>query len=349
METLSHSSDGRVILTGTPKDVENHIEDFFARSTGCRWTTTCAACKTDVVPDERCLGSDGPICPSCGAPIDFREGRWVAANPDAKSHKGFWINHLMTPWLSYDQVLDRQRTYDIVKFKNEALGLPTTAGELVVTRAGLENCCDSRPMARAGGEIQLGKRAPLIAGIDWGGGGVSRTVIVIGTFTDNYVFRIWFMRHLPRTEDPGALIDELAAMCRHFGVRCIATDGAGNGLVFNRLLIDRLGAPMLPFYAITYANADQEPRQEGALFKWTVGRTPSIGTVMARIKKGTLRFPALGESGPFLDEFACVTAEYNPDTRAVKYSHPETRPDDTLHATNCAMIAAMRAFHGPDH
>jgi len=137
METMSHATNPRTILTGTPKDVSNHLEDVYRRSTAGHWVAVCPCCSTQVDPDERCLGPDGPRCPTCQGAIDFRLGRWAARNPNSTWGQGFWVNHTMVPWIEYESILEKSRSYNIVKFKNEALGLPTTAGELVVTRSEL--------------------------------------------------------------------------------------------------------------------------------------------------------------------------------------------------------------------
>ena len=55
-ETLSHSSSGRTVITGTPKLIENHIEGIFSQSTANEWTVRCSGCGRGVIPDERCLG-----------------------------------------------------------------------------------------------------------------------------------------------------------------------------------------------------------------------------------------------------------------------------------------------------
>jgi hypothetical protein len=47
----------------------------------------------------------------------------------------------------------------------------------------------------------------------------------------------------------------------------------------------------------------------------------------------------------FLDEFACESAVYDDQQRTIKYVHPETQPDDTLHATNYALLIATRAHY----
>jgi hypothetical protein len=101
-----------------------------------------------VILDERSIGATGVSCPDCGALVDPRRGRWIARNPQATWGDGYWVCHPMVPWLNYDKILERQQTYDLAKFKNEVLGLPTTAGDHMVTRAELEACCSEMRCAR---------------------------------------------------------------------------------------------------------------------------------------------------------------------------------------------------------
>ncbi|MDH3719381.1 MAG: phage terminase large subunit family protein, partial [Planctomycetota bacterium] len=340
-ETLSHSSMRRTILTGTPKLVENHLEGMFAQSTSNQWTITCDGCDRDVILDERCLGAAGPICPDCEAAIDPLRGRWVARHPEASWGDGYWLNHLMVPWVNYHEISDRQRVYDLARFKNEVLGLPTTLGEHVVTRAELEACCGQTAMAQSRSDVPPAGQRALIAGIDWGGGGTSRTVLVIGFLRSNYTFQVCHWDRFRADEDPDRILAEVARRCQQFSVTWIAADGGGNGYVYNRLLLDRLGGQRL--YAIHYSDSGQSPTQDGALWRWTVNRSATIGVLFSRVKKRSILFPRLQDSQSFLDEFACVVAEYDDINRTVRYSHPATQQDDALHATNYALLVAIRA------
>lgn len=276
-----------------------------------------------------------------GSPLAW----WVPRNPAADWGEGFWINHLMVPWINYDEVLDRQRTYDPVRFKNEVMGLPTTLGEHVVTRAELEACCRPVPMAVSLADVRYEAHPHLIAGIDWGGGMHSRTALAIGYMRNDFVFQVCRIESFSARQDPDRILREVAARCVHFQVRFIGADGGGNGHVYNRLLWDKLGGNAA-LYAIFYSAADQQPVQDGALWKWTVNRSATIGTVFARVKKQALLFPRRDDCGSFLDEFACVAAEHDDHLRAIRYTHPETQPDDALHACNYAHILAVRQFHG---
>ena len=51
-ETLSHAAQKRMILVGTPKSFDNHLEAAFARSTANRWGVLCPACQVAIFLDE---------------------------------------------------------------------------------------------------------------------------------------------------------------------------------------------------------------------------------------------------------------------------------------------------------
>ena len=343
-ETLSHAQNGRTILTGTPKSVDNHLEVMFRKSTAHEWTIDCSGCGRGVILDERTIGPVGIICPTCSAAINPAAGRWIARNPHATWGDGFCVSHPMVPWLAYDDILERQSTYDLVKFKNEVLGLSTTTGDSIVTRGELEACCVEHPMASSLEDIPARSRTNLIAGIDWGGGGTSRTVLVIGQMRSDFVFQVWRFERFVATEDPNCVLEAVAELCRRFAVQYIAADGGGNGHVYNRLLLERLKGHV-GFYALVYSTGDREPHQEGVLTKWTINRSASIGNVFNRVKRRTMLFPSVQDSGSFLEDFAAEVAEYDSDMRSIRYTHPETQPDDALHATNYAVQVAARVHY----
>ncbi len=96
--------------------------------------------------------------------------------------------------------------------------------------------------------------------------------------------------------------------------------------------------PRHGLYAIYYSSGEQEPTADGALTRWTVNRSASIGSMFARIKRKQLIFPRRQDADIFLDEFACESAVYDDYQRTIKYVNPATQPDDTLHATNYALF-----------
>lgn len=345
-EALSHSPLRRVLLTGTPKTVDNHLEAVFEQSTAHEFLVPCPACGSEVRLDEDCLGPHGPVCPMCLGRIDPGAGRWVPRHPDSTWGDGFWINHLMVPWVNYQELLERQRTYDPARFRNECLGLSSVLGDHIVSRAEVEACCSQRPMMSGYKDVPPQVRTRLVAGIDWGGGGVARTVLVIGYLTDRNQFVVCRAEHFPVRATPDQILTAVAERCEQFHVCAVAADGGGNGTVYNPLLLARL-PKIVALYAILYSASDHVPRQhQGRLWYWTVGRTASLGTLFARIKKMLLDLPRRTDFGTFVNEICCEVAEYDDQQRGIKYSHPETQPDDTLHALNYAALIGRRWCDG---
>lgn len=338
-ETLSHSELRWEVFAGTPKLVGNHLESVFQRSTACEWTVPCENCSRGVILDQRALGTAGLICHHCQLAIDPRRGAWVARHPHATWGSGFWINHPMAPWVQHTDILEKRRTYDPAKFKNECLGLPTTVGELVVTRDELEACCSSRPMAKSRQDVPAQAASRLVAGIDWGGGAAARTAIAIGYLRLDNVFEILHFAAFAANEDPTYLLEQVAQLCRQFDAQFIGSDGGGSGFHLNRLLAQSL---RLPMYAILYGMSHQEPAQNGVLWDWNVHRTASIGNVFARVKSRKISFPRVEDCREFLDEFECERAEYDEHHRSIRYICADSKRDDILHATNYAHLMAVR-------
>jgi Phage terminase large subunit gpA, ATPase domain len=343
-ETLSHSNLRRTILTGTPKLIENHLEAAFARSTANEWTVACIHCEAHVILDDSAIGTSGIICRQCQQPLNPGTGMWVPRNPASSWGDGFWINHLMVPWVNHDEILERQQTYDPAKFKNEVLGLPTTEGDHIVTRAELDACCTNRPMISKYTDIPPEYRDFAIVGIDWGGGGASRTVIVVGWMRMDFVFEVGAFHRFRPDADTRTILDSVAEVCHRFRIKSIVADGGGSGHHLNRLLLDKLNGPQV-MYAVIYSQAGQEPRQDGILWKWTVDRSATIGALFSHVKKRSIQFPCVKDCGTYLDEFACEVCEYDDANRAIRYTHPETMPDDAMHATNYALLLGIRGHH----
>jgi hypothetical protein len=340
-EALSHSRHGRIVLTGTPKLIDNHLETAFNRSTAHEFKAPCRGCREGVRLDDRVLGPSGLQCPRCESPLDSRQGIWVPRNPVSAWGNGYWINHLMVPWCNYDELLDKQRSYDPALFRNECLGLPTSLGDHIVTREQLEACCTGGRLARSAYDVLPGYRPHLVGGIDWGGGSKSHTVMAVGYVDESYSFHVVAIQRFRAQEEPEQVLREVAEVCRSFGLHYLAADGAGNGAVYNRLLVARLRLEC-DLYAIHYSCSDTGPVQEGALWRWTIDRTRSLGAVFARIKRRTLVLPSLAACDPFLEDFLCELAEFDDHSRTIRYTHPETQTDDALHATNYALALALR-------
>lgn len=229
---------------------------------------------------------------------------------------------------------------DLIRPKNEMLGLSTVAADAVVTLAELEACCRDYPMAQSLGQVPPQAIGRMVAGIDWGGG-ASRTVLTLGYMRTDDCFQVLRWERFGSTEDPQRILQAAAELCTRLQANLIAADGGGSGRVLNRLLVERLR--IRDMFAILYSFVDQEPHQSGGLTKWTVSRSASIGMLFSRVRTQMILFPRKSDCGAFLDDFACVTAEHDSTMWTVQYGHPESQLDDAMHSTNYALLLATRA------
>jgi len=343
-ETMSHSDKRWIVLAGTPKWIDNPLETNYRSSTANEWHVTCGGCGKETLLGEKTLGLRVLQCPSCQHPLDPTLGRWIARNPQSTWGDGYSINHLMVAWMRVADILERQQHYDRVTFLNEVLGQPTTLGDHLITREEIERCCEERPFAQKLEDVPAMFQHQLVMGVDWGGGSRSGTVAVLGYADQQRKFNIVRLDRWQPRDDGMQIMEQLFAICRRFRVRVIAADANGNGSINNRLLFDLLMKDGTPprMWGIFYGVDTQPPQPHGVMTQWVVGRTPTIGGLFTRIKMQLLRFPRVTESGPFLDEFTCELAEFDEGMRIVKYSKPDDRRDDALHATNYGELVAMR-------
>jgi hypothetical protein len=198
-------------------------------------------------------------------------------------------------------------------------------------------------MAKSWSEVKKVTNIIMVAGVDWGGGSHSRTVITVGYPAEDGKFHICFLQRLHAHEEPNKVLEMVASICRLFRVTFVAADGGGNGHVYNRLLAGKLHG-FADVYSIHYSSAESEPVPDGVLWKWTVNRSRAIGSVFARFKEKLNLLPRVQDCESFLDEFTCVVAEYDDYKRNIKFRHPETQFDDALHATTYAQLVAVRTI-----
>lgn len=347
-EAMSHSANPRTVIAGTPKLVENPLEQVYARSTRCEWIIPCGACGRGNPPDLSIFGAHRLQCGGCQQPLDVRQGNWIAQNPHAL-WQGYWVNHLMVPWLDFEDVLLRQSEYDDVQFRNEVLGLSTALGDHVITMPELEACCGASPLIPSSAELRHDLRSHLVAGIDWGAGGAANTAICIGYLDPHSrIFKVVHFSRIRGREQGEIVINQIAELCRRFQVFSIAADAGGAGTVLNRLLYQEY-TPQIPFTAIRYAATDHAPTLQDPFHHWIVDRTRSLGHLISRAKSRHIEFPRFEQSRPFLEEFACEIAEYDEHMRTLRYTHPPNTQDDCLHACNYALLQAGRAFEASSH
>lgn len=129
-----------------PSAVGFGVDFLYAQSNQYHWFIKCPHCGWDWYLDF--LPSDEKnhyvdikkaiyACGKChGVLIDAARisGRWVAKYPTRDSH-GYWFSQLMAPWISAQEIVQKQQTNTIDYFYNFVLGKAYTPSDLLVDRS----------------------------------------------------------------------------------------------------------------------------------------------------------------------------------------------------------------------
>lgn len=340
---------------GTPKTNNNPLSRRYRKSAQFEWMTPCKHCNHWNFPDEKIIGLTCYICTRCGKDIHpQRDGQWIAMNPSALDDCwGFRLPQMVVPFKTHADIKEKMDDPNIsqLKFFNECLGLPYDEGEIVLTERHIQQACEGEPRMLTPGRMlsmaSLG--TPLFAGLDHGtgeGDNPSFTVLAIGSFDQNYVFHIHYLKKFIGKEvalapQPG-LINEI---CVDAGVRWMMADW-GFGAHQNARLVDEYGWDWLEGIRVLlqcqYVKQRLKAKFDGQGFKYLVDRNQSMQDCIDAIRHGKIKFPRWEDTKPFAQDFTTIYVEYNDTYGTYKYDHVD--PDDAFHAVNYAYMAGLQFF-----
>ena len=260
-ETLFHSelSGGPIsIYAGTPKTFDNPLEFYWSRySTQNEWMTKCDSCNKWNVIEEENIGPVGLICSKCSGPLNPADGnaQWVRWNKPDREWQGFRLPQPIVPYAYADRpemferhwegLLAKKKRYPRPRFMNEVMARSFDAGTKPVTLAQVRDCCLEEyefidPTKRWSGMTW--------AGVDWGSGGESYTILSIWTYDGNGRFRMVYAKRYEGAEsDPDFALRDIIQTCRAVGVRRIGADW-GFGFFTNDQLKKTFGVEKVVLY-----------------------------------------------------------------------------------------------------
>jgi hypothetical protein len=345
-ESAARSPLRKRIYAGTPKTFGNAIEHRWKASTQNEWVVPCGACGRfqflsleNIGLKWRAETHSGCVCARCGRPLDPRRGRWVSfGDRDAPVH-GYRICHAMLPQTQegWAAILEKRDSYPEQQFANEVLGFSHEHAAQVVSEAELLACCDG---SRGNGTWpEDGVAAGLAAGVDWGGAGVSSTVLTIGAFRDAK-FRVLFVRNFKRFQGSrDDVIRAIADVCGKWRVPVIGTDWAA-GVKENAdlRLVVAPGTEVVPFSYVGNTAAMARWNPKSRLF--SVNRTTTLSAVFQLIRLRQVEFFRREDLEPFASGYTSCFQEFNERTGELRFDHPESRPDDEIHSLNYCYLAS---------
>lgn len=355
----------RFIYAGTPKSLDNVIEDYRSRrSTQGEWVVP-HECKLGEagrfwnILGEKNIGKKGLICEHCGSPLDpmHDEAQWawmVEWDPQHAPFESYRIPQLMVPWKqspgAWSELLYNYEHYPRNQFYNECLGISYDTGLRPLTSQQVRVCCsDDVFMSDLPKYRGLSYTQDVFAGIDWGQDtDKSRTVITLGTYIGER-FRIFYAHQfIGEDTEPERQLAKIEEICRTFNVRIIGADWGG-GFHPNSFLRRKFGLERVQIYQYA-ARLNARLKFDPKLQRWQVHRTEVMSAIFNAIKKGRVfEFPRWLEwKEPFAQDMLNVFSEYNERLRMIQYGHTPGTTDDTFHSLLYCFLASMIRRPRPD-
>jgi hypothetical protein len=354
-QCLSHAPQSfkRQIYSGTPKSLDNNLEYFRANlSTQGEWVVPCEACNHWNILGEKNIGKNFLQCEKAGCNRQIYpmhpKAQWANMVREAP-WESYRIPQLMVPWLDWKKdIIYNYENYPREKFYNEVLGLSYDSGLRPLTMQQLKDVClDNVSMRNLEDYRILSRTQHVYAGLDWGTGEHSYTVLTLGTYV-GMKFRIFYSHRFTGEDvDPEIQLPRIIEMLRYFNVRFIGSD-YGGGFHSNYKLIKEFGALKVKRFQYL-ARGAQKVQWNPKLKRFTVARTEVMSDIFNAIKRGKLEFPRWQEwKEPAGQDMLNIYSEMNKRLGMIQYSHGLDKPDDTFHTVLYCMLASMFDYPRPD-
>lgn len=351
-EALSHADNPRRIYSGTPKSLDNVIEDYWNMGSQCEWLVPCDhhTPRYWVMMDERAIGLEGPICPKCGKRVDPRTGQWVSFNSSSTLPMGFHISQVMVHWIysnpeKWQELLWKREHYPRAQFFNECLGIGyDSAFKPISQKELIEACHPERRMIRHPKDSRL--NYPLtFAGIDWGEGAdgsdkgptgkirsASYTVLTIGVPLTPVDFHIFFAKKYTGHEtDPNFFIPDIIKYLRLFKVTMVGADW-GFGAGFNKDIRNGIGLEkLIPFFYTGFLKERRKWDPIGS--KYILNRNEVMTNYFVDLKRKHITYPRWADIEPYAKDILNIYKESNEFRRTFRYDHRPSNPDDFAHSS----------------
>ena len=369
-ECASHSIFKIFMYSGTPKSLDNPLEWYWTEfSTQNEWAVPCHR-HSIMTPGgnlskvywnilgENNIGPESLVCERCDKPISSADdmSQWVSMNPNIvdlipRPYEGFRIPQIMVPWIGWDEIVQKQTTYSRPKFHNEVLGLSYDTGTRPLTRQDMIDNCDAgiqlNQAALEKMRKHVGGSTQVYAGLDWGTGENTFTVLVLGCYLQDRFTIFYAKRFEGRESEPAVMIDLISQIINKWNISVVGAD-YGGGFWPNDALIRKFGWRRVAKYQYSTPNA--KVKWEDGLKRFLVNRTEVMSDIFNAIKRrNVFRFPRWEEfQQPFAADCLNIFSEYSEQRRENVYKKSPSVTDDTFHAITLCFLASMLTHPRPD-
>lgn len=352
--------------SGTPKTFSNTIQQLWDLSNQCEWVIRCEHCNTDQILGIKNITPDKYVCRKCGRELTrhniAKKGRWIKLNSKSKSW-GFRITQMMNPSMLPEDIYKKMMEYDSQKFNNEVLGRSYENADKPFPPLLLEQMLDNNNKFLPGkiGEFTY---THTFAGVDYGTGGKSYTVlIIIGVKPDGRKQMIYAKVYKRGEElDREWQYNHILTMIQKYKVSYFIAD-YGHGFDMNQKFKKVLGDRFDCIYYSHNLGVEIKYEPQGAIPMWVGNRTKIIYNYIQECQQ-MQHIWAGGETDNAEDiqiikeHHLAEQAEYkstkpkagtNPmitRSEELYYTHPMSSADDGMHAGVYASLAAKLRPNG---
>jgi len=366
-EVLFHSEldDGPMsIYAGTPKTLDNPLQYYWERfSTMNEWMIKCEGCNKWQGITEKHIGKEGLQCTKCNKELNPVDGKaqWVCTSNPNREWNGFRLPQPIVPYAyrhdaehferHWTNLLAKQKRYPRQRFLNEVMAESYDSGTKPVTLEDVRKCCVGTTWTEPEDVGQQHHRMKKWAGVDWGTGDGSYTVLSIWAYDSGGRFSLMYAKkYMGRESDPEYSWRDIIHLCKHYGVNKIGSDW-GFGFYTNAQLRKAFGESRVMLYQHV-GNQKDKVRWDAQSKKFTTDRSRVMQDVFSLIKAGPvskgMAFPNWGIMEPFAADILSVYSEYSETRRRIVFNHPRGTPDDFMHTIVYAFLASQWDVKRPE-
>ena len=357
-------------FAGTSLTLDSFLETKYQQGSQGTWHVRCPDGKNwincgDPAQVLPIIQVEGPTCPFTGKILDMSDGEYVhaeRARADA-GLKSFHIPQIIIPdfvtdplqWIPLFQSLqDYTQMGQEKKWMQEVMGIPSEDGLREISEKDLEDICNpeetsERRLARA----QQGGYRHVVSGIDWGGSDwnpadktkQSYTVhVMLGLTAYNKMEIISMFKYAGMSYD--IILHKIAQAHKRGHGSFIASDFSA-GATYNLLLRKEEGVLASSHYALGYALPPgspmvARPASTAMANHYSINRNESITFLFDVIRNASrLSCYRWEEAKPCLSDLLNMyraPGDLSAGQQSFRYIRSGSKPDDTLHALNFAIV-----------
>jgi hypothetical protein len=309
------------------------------------------------------IGDEGLICDRCQQPIDVYhpDATWAAMNPVTANNEtkvtfeGYHISQLLVPWvvktsIGWRSLLEKRKRYPRQKLNNEVFGRSYDSGVRPITRGQLKACC--REEVRIGDfeyYLKFAQSNDIFAGIDWGTGENSFTVISLGAYLNTGTFSIfWIHRFEGEDLEPVRQLDRICSILARYNV-CLSGCDYGGGFDRNDHLIRAFGPQKILKYQYNPNQKKGKVFWDPKFKRFMCHRTEVMSDVFNALVRKQISLPNWDDFfEPYGQDVLNIFSEFSRQLRMTVYNHSPGTTDDSYHSILYCFLASMIKYPRPD-